>query len=205
MTILLVDDHMLFRDAVADVLGRQYGLRIIRCGSVQEAARTLVREPVNVALVDYDLGHETAFQFLSEMRKLQRSVPVLIVTAGLAMPQARRLLEEGVAGIFMKDQSLESMVAATRGVAAGQSYLDPRYFAATQPADTDGDDAMRLSPREHQTLQAILEGRSNKQIAVRLGVSESTVKGIIQKLFEKTGVRTRSQLVRVALEQLGAD
>ena len=124
-----------------------------------------------------------------------------MVTAWVSDTEARRLLRQGVAGIFLKESPFEELCASIRTVAAGgklpeRPFGDPNDSHAATPEGTTG-----LSERQRKVLRFVLEGLSNKQIAWRLQISESYVKSILQTLFQKTGVRTRGQLVRVAFEQ----
>ena len=131
---------------------------------------------------------------------------VLIVTAWVSDTEARRLLRQGVAGIFVKDGSLDDLAEAMRTVAGGGTWLDKRYagWRELQPEpEQEQDEALRpqFNERQRKVLRFVLEGLSNKEIAGHLQISESYVKAILQSLFQKTGVRTRGQLVRIALEQ----
>src|SRR5205823_14325285 len=133
---------------------------------------------------------------------------------------ARRIMRQGVSGIFLKQGPLTELTESIRVVANGGTWLD-RGFAAreydlphsglsrsdlSQSALSSRGAALPASPpvfneRQRKALRFVLEGLSNKEIAWRLQISESYVKAILQSLFQKTGVRTRGQLVRVAFEQ----
>ena len=93
-----------------------------------------------------------------------------------------------------------------REVAAGKVLIDQSYLQSLVATATDGKEgAVRLTERDKQVIRGVLEGLSNKEIASNLAISETAVKASLQQVFAKTGVRTRSQLVRVALEQLRVD
>jgi DNA-binding NarL/FixJ family response regulator len=95
------------------------------------------------------------------------------------------------------------LVEAIREVLAGKVWFDQKYLQKMVGRATEEDlpRTRKLTDRERQVLNGVLEGLANKQIADRLLVSESSIKATLQQLFQKTGVRTRSQLVRIALEQ----
>jgi two-component system nitrate/nitrite response regulator NarL len=114
--------------------------------------------------------------------------------------EARRLLRQGVAGIFLKKAPLSELSESIRVVAAGGSWMDSSFGATTSEPER-GASSSALTDRQRRVLRFVLEGLSNKEIAWRLQISESYVKAILQSLFQKTGVRTRGQLVRVAFEQ----
>jgi DNA-binding NarL/FixJ family response regulator len=199
---LLVDDHALFRESVARALGTDEGLSLEHCGTMREAIELLAKRPFDLVLLDRDLGAERASQFLPAARQAGFEGRVLLVTAWVSETEARRLLRQGVAGIFLKQAPLDELRDAIRTVAAGGEWLD-RSLAAT---GCDGESASpaaspAFNDRQRRVLRAVVEGLSNKEIAWRLQISESYVKAILQALFHKTGVRTRGQLVRVAFEQ----
>ena len=106
--------------------------------------------------------------------------------------------------MFRKHDSASLLVQAIRDVMAGKVWLDQEQLQNALNAElgTRHDNRTRpFTEREQQVLSCVFEGLANKEIAARLGVSESSVKATLQQLFSKTGVRTRSQLVRIVLEQ----
>jgi len=127
---------------------------------------------------------------------------VLVVTAWVSDTEARRLMRQGVNGIFLKQGPLGELSSAIRSVAGGETWIDRSLTAiAEDPCATPQAAAPVFNERQRKVLRFVLEGLSNKEIAWRLQISESYVKAILQSLFQKTGVRTRGQLVRVAVEQ----
>jgi two-component system, NarL family, nitrate/nitrite response regulator NarL len=198
---LLVDDHALFRESVAAVLSREEGLEIDHCASIRDAMQYLAQKSYDVVLLDHDLGAERASQFLPAARQTGFDGRVLVVTAWVSDTEARRLKRQGVAGIFLKQGPLGELVHGIREVAAGGSWFD-RAFSEEQLTDNAAPaNATVFNDRQKKVLRFVLEGLSNKEIAWRMQISESYVKAILQSLFQKTGVRTRGQLVRVAFEQ----
>src|SRR5689334_6669044 len=197
--ILLVDDHALFRESVARVLDQ---VDVDHCGSIRDALLRLAERTYDLVLLDHDLGAERASQFLPAARQAGFEGRVLVVTAWISENEARRLMRQGVAGIFLKQAPLQNLMESIRIVSAGGTYLDPslqRIGERNLPQPELA--APVFSDRQRKVLRQVLEGLSNKEIAWRLQISESYVKAILQGLFQKTGVRTRGQLVRVAFEQ----
>jgi len=198
--ILLVDDHALFRQSVARSLAAEPGMEIAHCGSIRDALALMAQREFDVVLLDHDLGSERASAFLPAARQAGFAGKVLVVTAWVSETESRRLLRQGVSGIFRKEAALEDLTASIRTVAAGGTYGPP----GPSPAEAAGGEASSqplFNDRQRKVLRFVLEGLSNKEIAWRLQISESYVKAILQNLFQKTGVRTRGQLVRVAFEQ----
>jgi two-component system, NarL family, nitrate/nitrite response regulator NarL len=195
----LIDDHGLFRESIARVLGAAPEFQIEHCPSIREALPLVAANRFDVVLLDHDLGNERASQFLPAARQNGFEGRVLVVTAWVSDTEARRLLRQGVAGIFLKKSALSELAESIRLIAAGGSWLDPSFAAhEPEPQEVSGS---ALTGRQRRVLRFVVEGLSNKEIAWRLQISESYVKAILQSLFQKTGVRTRGQLVRVAFEQ----
>jgi len=199
---LLIDDHALFRESVCGVLNHKDGLEIEHCGSIREALPLLAQKHFDLVLLDHDLGSERASQFLPAARQNGFEGRVLVVTAWVSETEARRLIRQGVAGIFLKEGPITQLSESIRAVMSGGTWID-RSFGRIEE---DGESAGQSSPlvfndRQRKVMRFVLEGLSNKEIAWRLQISESYVKAILQSLFQKTGVRTRGQLVRVAVEQ----
>jgi two-component system, NarL family, nitrate/nitrite response regulator NarL len=203
--ILLVDDHTLFREALSRWLEGETDLEMAaHCASVGDAIDLLRRNPVDVVLLDHDLGKERGFQFLTDARQAGFHGRVLMVTAGMTDAECVKALDLGAHGVFLKHSSPALLADAIRKVAGGETWLDPTCVQALVEAAKRPERARRDRPfteRENDVLRGVLEGLSNKEIGVRLNISESSVKAALQQLFQKTGVRTRSQLVRIALEE----
>jgi len=199
---LLIDDHALFRQSVAQSLAADPSLCVEHCASIRDALTLLSQQTFDLVLLDHDMGAERASQFLPAARQIGYEGRVLVVTAWVSDTEARRLMRQGVNGIFLKLGELSELAAAIRTVAAGGSWLD-RSFAALgeDPAAAPQIATPVFNDRQRKVLRFVLEGLSNKEIAWRMLISESYVKAILQSLFRKTGVRTRGQLVRVAVEQ----
>jgi DNA-binding NarL/FixJ family response regulator len=206
--ILLVDDHSLFREGLGRLLQSEPELKLVgNCGSVREGLSVLEKEKIDIVLLDYDLGEEQGMSFQKEAARRGFKGRVLLVTAGMSEQEMVAALESGVAGIFFKSSTPAQLIEAIHRVTRGEPWLDPKAMKAVISAATGKSQLQhiphQLSARERAVLKGIFEGLANKEIAAELNISESSVKAAIQQLFEKTGVRTRGQLVRIALERRG--
>jgi DNA-binding NarL/FixJ family response regulator len=203
--ILLLDDHALFREGLSRLVDSEADLEMTgHCATVDKAIDILRQKPIDLVLLDYDLGKENGFQFMARAREMGFEGRFLIVTAGMSDAQSVEAVRLGVGGIFTKHSSPVSLAQAIRKVMAGETWLDQTSVRALVEAakSQEGPDARRpFTERENEVLQGVFEGFSNKEIGARLDISESSVKAALQQLFHKTGVRTRSQLVRIALEE----
>jgi DNA-binding NarL/FixJ family response regulator len=203
-TILLVDDHALFRESVARFLDSESGFRVVGgCATIDEAKELLLAEQVDLVLLDFDLGERDGIDFMYVAASIGYRGRVLLVTAGMDESSAANLIKRGISGIFLKHNPPAVLIDAIREVLAGKVWFENSYLRkiADRAAEDESPRTRALTKREQQVLVGVFEGLANKQIADRLQVSESSVKATLQQLFHKTGVRTRSQLVRIALEQ----
>ena len=128
-----------------------------------------------------------------------------MVTAGMGDAETLRIMELGASGIFLKHSPPAQLIDAIHRVVSGEVWLDSKALRALLAGSQDRSAQVRpsapITSRERAVLKGVFEGLTNKEIAESISLSESSVKSALQQLFEKTGVRTRSQLVRIALER----
>jgi two-component system nitrate/nitrite response regulator NarL len=203
--LLLIDDHVLFRESVSRLLQAEQGFEVVAdCSSGAEGMRIINSREIDIVLLDVDLGRERGVDFLESLRAEHFKGKVLLVTAGVNDSEVPSLIRKGVSGIFLKHGSPALLVQGIRETMLGKAQFDQdllrrAFESAEEPVPSQRH--ARLTEREKRVLSLIFEGLANKQIGDRLQISESAVKACLQQLFAKTGVRTRSQLVRIALEQ----
>lgn len=200
--ILLVDDHALFRESLAAWFKDQPEFKIVgQCSSVEEAIGALSAGGFDLMLLDFELGDRRGSEVLLSSRSKPFNGRILFVTVGMTRAEVRQALNHGASGVFLKNNGPEMLVEAIRDVMAGKIWIDPKYdsSAADHPmAETNR--RVKFTERDRIVLRSVFEGMANKEIAEQLNVSESAIKASLQQLFSKTGVRTRTQLVRVAME-----
>jgi DNA-binding NarL/FixJ family response regulator len=188
--ILIVDDHALFREGLARLLGAEPDLEVAaHCGSVAEGLELLDARAIDLVLLDVDLGRERGLGFLVGARQRGFQGPVLVVTAGMSDGEAAQLVAEGAAGVFLKQDSTQLLAEGIRTVASGRAWIDQRYLASLV-GSREAPPAERrkgLTERERDVLRGVFDGLANKEIADKLGISESSVKAALQQLFQKTG------------------
>ncbi|HXW91195.1 MAG TPA: response regulator transcription factor [Terriglobales bacterium] len=203
--ILLLDDHALFRESVSRLLSVEPEFDVIaHCGTIEEALEVLRRKSIDLVLLDFDLGGRDGKDFVRLAREQGFDGKVLLVTAGVDAGLVSELIRSGISGVFHKHDSAALLSQGIRDVMAGKIWLDQEQLQSalrTESAAPQASGAKRFTEREHQVLSFVFEGLANKEIAARIGVSEGSVKSALQQLFSKTGVRTRSQLVRIVLER----
>ena len=194
----------MFRQGLARVLEKEPDFKIVgQCASVSQALAELPGSGATMVLLDIDLGSERALDFIGAAREQGFEGHVVVVTAGVSNQEAVQAVQAGVAGILHKHQSTEFLCAAVRQVAAGQVYLEKEYLTPLfRTIDrTKRNKQPTLTERDKMVLRFIFQGLTNRSISARLEISESGAKSAVRQLFDKLAVRTRAQLVKVALEQ----
>jgi len=198
--LYLLDDHALFREGLLRLLAGDAAIDVVgAAGTVEEAERDVFRLPIDVLILDFELHGAPVTPFVRRLREDEFPGRILIVTAGLVDRDAVELIRLGVSGVFHKQHAPEELRRTIQEVHEGRVLIEQRYLHQLVQSSDRG--ATRFTERDRKILRFVVEGLANKEIAAELGISESAAKASLQQLFAKTGVRTRSQLVRVALEQ----
>lgn len=222
MKLLLIDDHVLFRDGLSLLIQHRLEwkgvgpLQVLEAGSLREAAHTLSLHPdVGLVLLDLGLSDQQGLSTLDEWRKLAPHVPVVVLSADDRQAIILAAIDRGAAGFIPKTAQAERMREAIALVLSGGVYLPPVALDATPspaPGDTEfgdsvPDDAadpaepvdpastLGLSGRQLDVLRLLIEGQSNKEICRMLLLSESTVKTHLTAIFRKLKVNSRTQAV----------
>lgn len=207
-TLLLIDDHILFREGLARLLAAEDDFELIgHCSTGQEGMAVLHERPVDVVLLDYDLGAVRGTEILAQIRAQHPKTKVLMLTAGITEPVAKQVIAQGASGIFLKHRSPSELGKCIRQIMEGWSWLDQDHLRAifSDAASEPATEKPRFTQREREVLRGVFEGLANKEIGARLGTSEAAIKSVLQQLFDKTGVRTRTQLVRLAIENFSEE
>jgi two-component system, NarL family, nitrate/nitrite response regulator NarL len=203
--ILIVDDHAVFREPIAHVLSANFGFEVTHCGTPAEAVRALDRSAYDLVLLDFDLGNETGTTVIGQLRQAGYDGRIVILSAGVSDYAAATLAAAGVCGIVRKTHSIDVLVERIQAALRGEPCSDAIYEAAmseepgTMPRLSSH--WTDLSPRERNVLRCLIRGKANKEIAGECDLSEDAVKSTMKGLFKKTGSRTRSELVGIALKQ----
>jgi DNA-binding NarL/FixJ family response regulator len=203
--LLLLDDHILFREGLRRLLVSEPDFETVaECSTPAEALEALSRLQVDVVLLDFDLEDDTGTRFITSAAATGFKGKILMVTAGMGSQDVSVALKLGISGIFLKHNPPTLLLTVIRQVAGGGFWMDPKITATgTVSGGTVKSQRapVHLTPREQKVLRAVFEGLTNKEIAYHLGVSQSSVKATLQHLFDKMRVRTRGQLVRIAIER----
>jgi two-component system nitrate/nitrite response regulator NarL len=201
--LLVVDDHAMFREGLVRMLEKEPEFSVTgQAGSAAEALRLLDQANPAVVLLDVDLGSERAIDFALGARAAGYKGNILAVTAGMSDPEAIQLVQAGVTGIVHKHHSIASLREAILRVANGEVSIEKSYLSAVLRSmdRTRNPEHPSLTPRDRAVVGCVLQGLTNREIAVKIAISEGAAKASLRLVCAKLGVRTRSQLVKVALE-----
>jgi DNA-binding NarL/FixJ family response regulator len=201
--ILIVDDQALWRDSLDRLLAAEDGLVIAgQCATAHDAIEFIATTAVDVVLLDS--GTATCMEFLAESNALGFGGKSLAIMARAGESEAARMIRLGVAGMLRKDCSVTALVQNIRDVHSGKGVFELGHLRSvivgmTALPSSRSDQA--FTDRERRVIRHVCDGLPNWEIATHLRTTEGSVKAVLQKLFMKTGVRSRSQLVRAVLER----
>jgi DNA-binding NarL/FixJ family response regulator len=201
--LALLDDHGLFRESLGHLLAAEPDFEVVgQCSTSAEALELLGGTAVDLVLLELSIGTERGDEFISAARQAGYLGKFLLVTGGVDPARSAAALKLGASGIFLKCNSSSRLVQAIRLVASGEASVDQRVIQLIADRYPQHEDQClsSLTKREQTVLKALLNGLTNKKIGRQVGVSESAIKATLQQLFDKAGVRTRSQLVKAALD-----
>jgi two-component system, NarL family, nitrate/nitrite response regulator NarL len=206
--LALADEHGLFRASLSRFLASEGGFEVAgEGGTAAEALGILKHSAVDIMLLDFNICTEHGEDLIGAARQAGYQGRFLIVTGAMDVQKSAMALKQGASGIFLKSEAPERLIQAILLVANGELWVDPRIIQLLADQSIDRRPqlvgkmpAKPLDDRQRSVLAGIVGGLSNREIADNMGLSESSVKNLVQQLFAKSEVRTRSQLVRVALE-----
>ncbi|MBS7457089.1 response regulator transcription factor [Coralloluteibacterium stylophorae] len=202
-TILIADDHPLFREALRGAVVRDLPAADIVEAETAEGLFAAADEHPHADLVLMDLGMPGAhgFSALVHLRAAQPQLPVIVVSAREEPATIRRAIDHGAAGFIPKSADTASIHAAIGAVLDGDTWIPPQSASASGVGREEAEIAQRireLSPQQFRVLSMLGAGLLNKQIAYAMDVSEATVKAHMTAVLRKLGASNRTQAVLLA-------
>lgn len=202
MRLVIVDDHVSFRESLAIALRLRGGFEVVAsAGSARDACRLVEQAPPDVLLADLMLADTDAVSLVRELRR-RHSLPPTLVLARLGHPLfVRDALQAGALGYALKDDPLDDVMQALRTVAEGRRHVSPQLAHLVGPPTEAQTSVERLSTREREVFGRLLEGMTAKEIARALCVSVKTVHTHRLQINRKLGVNSPAQFARLTAAQ----
>jgi DNA-binding NarL/FixJ family response regulator len=203
-TVIVADDHPLFRTAIKEALEADQGQTNFLEANSFESLQQLVdqNKEVDLVLLDLHMPGVSGFAGLVYLCKRYPSVPVVIISANEDPVVIRRALEHGAAGFIPKSSSIDTITDAIAAVLMGEIW-SPDTTATNLPGNNVSEVELaermaKLTPQQFKVLMMMSQGLLNKQIAYELSVSEATIKAHVSAIMSKLGVSNRTQAVLAA-------
>ena len=207
ITVLVCDDHALFREGVKTILNSQADIEVVgEAADGKQGVQEAVRLSPDVILMDISMPVLKGFDAVRRIKKARPETKILILTVYDDEDLVARCLDAGAAGYVLKDSPPLQLVYAIQTVSRGEQYMSPRVLTGVvrhyiaQPADFRGGYDL-LSDREREILVLLAEGQSLKEIATRLNLSVKTVDAHKYNLMRKLDLHDRSELIRYAIRK----
>jgi DNA-binding NarL/FixJ family response regulator len=216
ITLLIVDDHPLFRQGVSDALALEQGFRVVGQAADGKHALELIRDlDPDIAVLDVNLPEMNGQQITHQVTQEKLRTRILLLTGYDDVEQAIHAAHAGAAAYCAKDIQPQNLISIIREVANGKyvigenvftrreldNWLESQLEGARRSYSEPGSPFHPLSDREMEVLSCVVRGMSNKEIAGLLGISHQTVKNHVTSILRKFGVEDRTQAVVYALKR----
>jgi signal transduction histidine kinase/DNA-binding NarL/FixJ family response regulator len=210
--LVLVDDHVSYREALALALQSSPPMVLAGQAGTMEEARELL-PLADVLILDLDLPDGSGDELISSLNGAESAPRVLVLSASTQPTDLARAIEAGAAGVLHKSVGIDQILHAIRQVAAGETTLSPGdtvelLRAAARERDEERavlSALKQLTRREHEVLDLIVEGMTDKEIAARLHITTATAQTHVANLLGKLGVRSRLQAAMLATRAQGSE
>lgn len=200
MRILIADDHDLLRDTLVMFLEGQGAMETASVGTLQDAIdRIKADEAYDLVLLDYNMPGMNGLEGLRTVLAMEETDRVALISGEATKQIAEDALEAGAAGFVPKSLPAKSLVNAVKFMAMGEQYAPLDFMTAVEEVPQNAL-ADKLTSRELQVLEGLTQGKSNKEVARDLDITEPTVKLHVKTLYRKVGAANRTQAALIARE-----
>ena len=213
MRVLLIDDHALFRIGLSELLERR-GLDVVEAvGDCSRGIELVVEQQPDVVLLDMRMPEMSGLEVLRQLRSLDQSMPIVILTTSRDESDVIDSLQTGAQGYLLKDMEPDDLIQSLNDIVKGQTVVASELTMVLAKAVRGGEPEeiastsimANLTPREREILCLLAEGQSNKVIAKNLGISDGTVKLHVKAILRKLEVHSRVEAAVIAVEQKFCD
>jgi two-component system, NarL family, nitrate/nitrite response regulator NarL len=206
MKVLIVDDHPVLREGLAALLRQSGpGTSVLQAGDAAEALAFVAQNAdLDIVVLDIVLPGMSGLPAIAEIARMRPDLPIVVLSSSENPQDARRALAQGALGYVPKSANPQTLLAAIRLVLNGDLYVPPLILDETAAARLAhlgrGAGLVALTDRQIDVLRRLVEGQSNKIIALDLGLSEKTVKARVTGIFKSLNVVSRTQAAAIARE-----
>ena len=208
-SIVLIDDHEMVRRGLRALLHLEADLAIVgEAATVASGVGLVERLMPQMVLLDVKLPDATVTEAIRRLLAVSPKLRILILTSYAEDTTVMAAVQNGAHGYVLKDVRMDDLIRAIHTVASGQGYLDPRvtqqalhWIRTSSHLGVSSQGVSRLSPQERLILPLLAEGKTNKEIAATLSITERTVKFHVGALMGKLGAGNRTEAVRLAAQR----
>lgn len=202
ITVLIADDHKLFRQGMAAMLGESKNIKVIgEAKDGSEALELLAELQPNVLLLDIEMPKIDGFDVLNKLKKSTLKTKVLALTMHSSAEFIKNIVKAGAAGYLKKDTDKEILLAAIEEVFNKGSYYPPKTAHLVLQSLQERNKGELISPREKEVVALIAEGLTTKEIASKLFLSKHTIESHRQNILLKLGIKNSAELVKYAIKR----
>jgi two-component system, NarL family, response regulator DevR len=202
-SIVLIDDHEMVRKGLRALLHLEPDMSIVgEAGTVADGIAVVERLAPQMVLLDVKLPDASVTEACRRLLAVAPKLRILVLTSYAEDSTVMAAVQNGAHGYVLKDVRMNDLIRAIRTVAGGHGYLDPRvtqqalhWIRTSSHLGTAFHGTSRLSPQERLILPLLAEGKTNKEIAVQLRLSDKTVKNYLANIFDKLHVKRRTEAV----------
>jgi two-component system, NarL family, invasion response regulator UvrY len=202
--ILIVDDHVMFREGLKQILAKHSDMHVVdEAGSGQTAMEKVLQHKLDVVLLDISLPGRNGPELLSEIKKRKPEIGVLVLSMHPEDQYAVRMMKAGALGYLTKESAPEELISAIRKISTGGRYISSKLAEEMAVAlDTNSPKLphQTLSNREFQVMRMLASGKSLKEIADEMNISEKTVTTYRARILEKMNLHNNVELTLYAIE-----